>query len=126
MAKYLISNPDGIVVGINPFELATSIKGLWQLDDGAIQASTDEQSARSLDWVMNIDGRRLDGYLLRNGHLVLDGDIRDCSQFTVWYRQQVPQEIKLVFYDESYSADIELTLETTVQDVAAHQLSQDG
>jgi hypothetical protein len=97
MAKYLISNPDGIVGSINPFELATSIKAFWHLDDGAIQMNTDEQGTRSLDWVMNTDERRLDGYLFRNGYLVLDGDIRDCSQFAVWYRQQVPQEIKLVF-----------------------------
>jgi hypothetical protein len=117
MAKYLISNPDGIVGIISPSELSTRIRAVWLLDDESIQANMDEQSTRSLTWVMNIDGRRLDGYLLRHGHLVLDGDIRDCSQFAIWYRQQVPQEIKLVFYDESYSADIELTSETTDQDV---------
>jgi hypothetical protein len=117
MAKYLISSPDGIEEVISSSNFANRIKTVWQLDDESIQINTDEQSTRSLAWVMNTDGRRIDGYLFRNGHLVLDGDIRDCSKFAVWYRQQVPQEIKLVFYDESYSADIELTLETTEQDV---------
>lgn len=119
MAKYLVSNPDGAEQPINPSEFASRIKSTWLLEDLSVLLNTGEENTRAVSWFMDAQGRGLDGCLFKNGHLALDGDIRDCSNFAIWYRQQVPQQLKLVFYDDSYNADIALTNETTEQDIIA-------
>lgn len=47
----------------------------------------------------------------------LDGYIEDCAFFAVWLRSIVPQNQKLVFYDQGYNAHIELNQSTTELDI---------
>lgn len=51
--------------------------------------------------------------------VVVDGDVRRCAEFVVWFRTLVPKEQELVLYDEGYSADIMVTSESTAEDLAA-------
>lgn len=54
-----------------------------------------------------------------NQTLVIEGDVRDCANYAVWFRRSVvPLEEELVFYDESYSADVAVLETTTARDLA--------
>ena len=63
---------------------------------------------------------RLDGTLTNDANVVhLDGDVRACATFALWFRSQVPTEQDLLFYDEGYSADVPLLVETTKDELVA-------
>lgn len=47
----------------------------------------------------------------------LDGCLEDCAFFAVWLRPLVPENQKLVFYDQGYNAHIELKDNTTESEV---------
>lgn len=70
----------------------------------------------------------LTGSLDRTGQVIaLDGWLEDCAVFAVWFRFLVPVEQQLAFYDEAYSADVELGTATTAEELIApfeaHSLS---
>ena len=58
--------------------------------------------------------------LQRNGStLSIDGDIDQAGKIARWYRDQVPNEQPLVFYDQEYAADVALGPDTTAEELAA-------
>jgi hypothetical protein len=113
MGTYLISTPDKTENIVHPLELSEKIKASW----ADVNLLLEVGNNRSFSWFMKIQNRRLDGCLFSNGHLSLDGDIEDCSKFAIWYRKQLPQGLRLVMYDESYNADLDLTNETSEKEI---------
>lgn len=73
-----------------------------------------------LDWsVWMGEDRLLVGFMDSEGKAVaLEGDLRDCAVFALWFRSLVPEDQELLFCDESYSGSIELTGETTEPQIA--------
>ena len=62
----------------------------------------------------------LEGYLDATRRvLILDGDIRDCAEFAVWYRQLISETCELVFYDEGYTGSVTLGPDTSVNEITA-------
>ena len=98
----------------------------WTVDAGELVAEIKSRfpeaivterttGAHSLEWKL---ADSVEGSLDLSGNtVVLDGNILDCARFAVWYRRLVPVSQLLVFYDESYSADLELELATTVEEL---------
>ena len=70
---------------------------------------TNPASNHALEWVVAIADHRSEGSLDKTGQVVhLVGDLEDCAHFATWYRTLVPARYGLAFYDEGYSADVEL------------------
>ena len=96
---------------------------LMQWPEAHIEMITNFQSLHALAWTLQIGEWRLDGTLTKDANVVhLDGDIRACATFALWFRSRVPTEQDLLFYDEGYSADVPLLLETTKAELVAHFL----
>lgn len=58
--------------------------------------------------------------LQRNGSTVtVDGDLDQAITIAMWYRGLVPREHPLLFFDEAFTADVELTPDTTAEELAA-------
>lgn len=119
MSDFLITNPDQENDFIQPSELAQKIESYW------INASisSDIENDPCLSWSIKIHDRRLDCSYFKNSHLSMDGDLGDCSKFAIWYRKQIPMELKLVMFDMGYNADIQLLTETTEQEITQTFLS---
>lgn len=73
----------------------------------------------SLDWSLWMeDGRLLAGFMDRESKAVaLEANLMDSAVFALWLRSLVPEEQELLFCDESYSGSVELTGETTEQQI---------
>ena len=53
--------------------------------------------------------QRLDGALHRDRQgISLDGSLEDCAKFALWFRDFVPSNQALFFYDQGYNYQIDL------------------
>lgn len=107
MNSYFISPPEANSWEVSPNLLAEELKSQW----ANIQVETVDavQSIHALSWILKIGEWRLDGTLTKEGDVVhLDGDVRACAAFAIWFRTVIPIEQDLLFYDEGYSSDIAL------------------
>ena len=114
--NYFISPPEPTDLKIEPAELINALKAEWSNID--IQTLDNPERAYSLSFRIPLTNGILEGSLERTGQsVVLDGDVRDCAKFALWLRLQFDSKHKLLFYDEAYSADVELGSETTADDI---------
>ena len=65
------------------------------------------------------------GEVDRNGtSLVLDGDLHDCAEVAAWFREIVPDVQPLIFFDEGYTAQVDLHRGMTPDEIAAPFLAR--
>jgi hypothetical protein len=114
--NYLISTPKPTDLIIEPTAFTHHLKAKWQAID--IHSITDPERVYQLKWISQMENGNLEGMLQRTGQgIALDGDIRDCAKFALWFRSLVGSQYPLFFYDQAYSADIELREGTLENDI---------
>jgi hypothetical protein len=60
----------------------------------------------------------IDGHFnIKGSAVVFYGDIRDCAEFSLWYKAALPTGQPFLLFDEGYNRDIQLQPETTVEDI---------
>lgn len=112
MESYFISPPEATDLKINTTELAESLRSQWQ--DVKIHYPDNPARHYALEWILQMPQMQLDCYLEKKQQVViLEGDIEDCAKFALWFRSQVSNQYKLLFYNEGYSSSVELDLNTT-------------
>lgn len=100
----------------DPKEIVADLSKNWPSAD--IRFIGDASKNFSYEWGVQISGQSLDGMLHKDGTaLTLDGEIQDCALFAIWFRTEVPKEIKMLFYNQSYTIKIPLEEKTTVSDI---------
>jgi len=110
---------------IDPMQLATHLKSQW--GEVEIRPIKNHQREYSLEWIIPMESRNLEGALEKTGQaVILDGDVSDCAKFSLWLRSLIDPKYPLFFYDESYSADIELHQKTTEEQIVNLFASQVG
>ena len=120
--NYLISPPEKTDLKIESAQLINALKAEWSNID--IQTLDNPERAYSLSFRIPLTNGFLEGSLELTGQcVVLEGDIRDCAKFALWLRLQLDSKHKLLFYDEAYSADIELSSETTEHEIIKRFMS---
>ncbi|OAD19618.1 hypothetical protein THIOM_004737 [Candidatus Thiomargarita nelsonii] len=114
--KYLISTPKPTNLTIKPTQFTSHLKAKWLNID--IHTINNPKRVYGLEWVMPMENGNLEGLLERTGQCIaLDGDVRDCAKFALWFRSLVDNQYPLFFYDQAYSADLELREYTTKNDI---------
>jgi hypothetical protein len=116
--EYLITPPEPTDWKINESDFTEHLLKQWS--EIEIQNVTNPNDYYSLEWVIKVPGmgQRLDGALHRDGQgISLDGYLKDCARFALWFRSLVPQTQKLIFYDQGYNSHIELKAETTESEI---------
>jgi protease II len=120
--NYFISPPEETDLKIDSAQLINRLKAEWPNID--IQPLDNPEQTYSLSFRIPLQNSHLEGSLERTGQcIVLDGDVRDCAKFALWLRSQINRKYQLLFYDEAYSADIELSSETTAHDITKRFMS---
>jgi hypothetical protein len=105
--SYFVSSREETNLQVDPERLAVAIRRSWL--GAELRSPNSPASNHSLEWVVWNADRRIDGSLDRAGQVVhLVGDVVDCARFAIWYRGQLAESHRLAFYDEGYSADIDL------------------
>ncbi len=113
---YLISPTEETDLSIDAAQLITNLKRQWPKVE--IRPIKNPERAYSLEWLIPMEKGNLEGLLERTGQAVsLDGHILDCAKFALWFRSQVERRYKLVFYDQGYSAELELREDTTPEQI---------
>lgn len=55
--------------------------------------------------------------------IVMEGEIDACARVAVWFRGLVPATHTMQFFDEGYSASVDIRPGMTAEDLAAHYLA---
>lgn len=116
--KYFVLPPDYTDWSLDHGEFVAALHQRWRVRK--VCTTYDDPNIHfSLDWSLWVDDDRLlVGLMDREGKAVaLEADLRDSAVFALWFRSIVPEEQELLFCDESYSGSIELTGETTEQQI---------
>jgi len=120
--NYFISPSEESDLKIDSAQLINRLKAEWANID--IQPQDNPSRTYSLSFRIPLKNRSIEGSLERTGQcVVLDGDVRDCAKFALWFYSWFDRNDKLVFYDEAYSADVALSLETTEHDIIKRFMS---
>ncbi|MEA5511945.1 hypothetical protein VB715_19405 [Crocosphaera sp. UHCC 0190] len=122
--EYLITPPETTDWQINENELTKNLEKSWSKIK--IKTISNPDDYYCLEWVIIIPetGQRLDGALHRDLQgISLDGYIKDCAAFAVWFRSLVSPSQQLVFYDQGYNSHIELQENTTELEIVEPFLS---
>ena len=123
--NYFVSPATKTDLIIDPTQLATHLKSQW--DKVEIHPIKNPQREYSLEWIIPMEGRNLEGALEKTGQaVILNGDVSDCARFSLWLRSLIDSKYPLFFYDEGYSADIELHQRTTQEQIVNLFFSQVG
>jgi hypothetical protein len=123
--NYFVSPAAKTDLRIDPNQLATALKS--QSHKVEIHPIKNPQRQYSLEWIIPMESRNLEGALEKTGQaVILDGDVSDCAKFSLWLRSLIDPKYPLFFYDESYSADIELHQKTTEEQIVNLFASQVG
>lgn len=116
--EYLITPPEKTNWQINKSKFFDNFLKQWL--NIKIKRITNPDNYYSLEGFIEVldSGKILEVALHRDRQGVsLDGYLEDCAKFAVWFRSQVPQAQKLVFYDQGYNAHIELQETTTESEI---------
>ncbi len=123
MSSYFIYLPKETGWKLDHATFVESLRVHWP--DADIRIADDPTINYPLEWTLQMPEMRLDGTLDREGKAInLDGDIRDCAQFALWVRSLIPNEYKLVFFDEEYTASVEIEKETTEEELVKPFLAE--
>ena len=116
--SYFVSPREETDLNVDEAILTRNLDSRWP--EIEVSRTSNPESNHVIEWSLRIDGRLLEGSLDKTRQVThLDGDVRDCARFAVWFRSLIPDRYELAFYDEAYSADVELTEMTTEDEVAA-------
>jgi hypothetical protein len=120
--NYFISPSEETDLKIDSAQLINRLKAKWLNID--IQHQDNPSRTYSLSFRIPLKNSSIEGSLERTGQcVVLDGDVRDCAKFALWFRSWLDCKYNLLFYDEAYSADVALNLETTEHDIIKRFMS---
>ena len=119
LGKYFVSPPQRSGWSLRAADLRERL--LRRYPGAEARAPDSDADAHQLHWTIpSASGTPLDGSLQASGQaLHLDGDVDDAAEFAVWFRSLVPARQPLLFYDEGYSADVEITPDSRPEDLAA-------
>lgn len=116
--KMLISSPTETAWRVDPDELGQLLQKLSSRI--SIRHQNMHSTAHALEWDWSTPDGPIEGSLnAARDCVVLDGDVERCAEFAVWFRSVVPPDQDLLFYDEGYSADVPLLMNTTAEALAA-------
>ncbi len=112
--SYFISAPDGV----GAFDLDLFREALAQWEGIDIRDVDVPGDVHAMEWTVPLSHGDVFGALDQSGEVVhLDGYLHDCALFALWLRTIVPSNVELLFYDESYSADVALVTLTQESDL---------
>lgn len=119
---YLISPKEEIGLRIEAIQLAENLKNYWSNIN--IRTFDNPERVNLLEWEILMHNHILEGRLPQDGKSVnLDGYVEDCAKFALWLRSQIDDKYQLFFYDQAYSADVELRRDTTEEKIIKHFIS---
>lgn len=115
--NYFVSPPEETSWRMEPSAFVADLLTRWPT--AKVQYEADSET-HSHFWVVQMSHDVLEGRFFRDDEgVALDGDMRDCADFALWFRSLVPPEQELWFYDQSYSAHVKLKPNTTATTVEA-------
>jgi hypothetical protein len=104
---YLVSPAEETDWRIDPAELEAALRARWELVRYHPNA---EHDMFAFDFDLAVGGGLVDGGFARDGKVLgLGGDVNLVARVAVWFRELVPAEQSLLFYDQMYNGHVELT-----------------
>ena len=116
--EYLITPPELTNWKINQTEFIEYLTQTWS--DIDIHHISNEEDYYVIEVVIKLSNtnQKLEIALHRDLQgISLDGLIENCAKFAIWFRSLVPLNQALIFYDQGYNYQIELSNNTTEEDI---------
>jgi hypothetical protein len=118
MSDFLVSPSQETAWSIDPEEFEEQLRERWP-DAEVWPGDPDSQRALTFELpsVGDVPPR---GRLMRDGQVVgLDGDVPESAEVASWFREVVPAQQELVFWDQGYSFHVPLTEGITRDEIVA-------
>ena len=101
---------------VTPADFQREVLASWP--SARFEPLASPESPYAFDWQIDMAGGTVSGAYAKQGDtIVMEGDVFDCARIALWYRRLVPPRQLLIFYDEIYSASIELRAETPAEEI---------
>jgi hypothetical protein len=118
LPTFLISPPSETDWRMTADDFERRLRERWP--DADVRRIDDDERTYVLQFTLPGDGPPVVGGLEREGWTVfVEGDSAQAAEVARWFREQVPDEQPLLFYDQEYSGQVELTPDTTVEELVA-------
>jgi hypothetical protein len=107
--EYLITPPEATDWRIDAEVFKENLVNNWS--NLSLNPIVNAEDYYCLEWVIMPPRcqQRLDGALHRDRQgISLDGSLEDCAKFALWFRDFVPSNQALFFYDHGYNYHIDL------------------
>ncbi|HEY1274904.1 MAG TPA: hypothetical protein VGF25_08330 [Thermoleophilaceae bacterium] len=118
MPTFLISPPSETEWRMGEDDFEQRLRSRWP--DADVRRHDDPERTYGLEFTLRDDGPPVIGGLEREGWTVfVEGEPEQAARIARWFRDQVPPEQPLLFYDQEYSAQVELGADTQVEELAA-------
>ena len=112
MSEYFISRPDDNEWSLDIEAFARKLQERWpniRLRSYPAQAEWDIKEEEYV-----IVGEL---YFSPGPVVCIDGELKGCAEFALWYRQQIPADQLIWFYDDELSNHVVLDNETTIEQI---------
>jgi hypothetical protein len=105
---YLVSPTEPTPWRMEPADFARALRERWP--DAEVRESARSDGMYALDFTVMVEGDRVDGAFARDGQVLgLLHDVVSCAAVATWFRDLVPPEQPLLFYDPALNGQTAVT-----------------
>ena len=105
---FLVTPPGETSWRMEPAEFATALRARWP--DAQVHENPEADPTYAFEFSVAVNDGSVDGAFGRDGQMLgLQHDVFACAEVAAWFRQQVPPEQPLLFYDPALNGRAELT-----------------
>ena len=105
---YLLTPPEKTDLALDPQQIRAAAEAQWP--DAKFSADSGTEANYQFEWEVSDGDSWLQVGFHANGQgFGFSGHSRPVAEAVIWARKQVPDTYGLVFYDQGYSFDVEVT-----------------
>lgn len=112
MSEYFISRPDDNQWSLDIEAFARKLQSRWP--SARLRSRSDQAQWDIREREYTIVGEL---YLSPGPVVCVEGELESCAEFALWYRQQIPADQLIWFYDDELSDHVVLGNETTIEQI---------
>jgi hypothetical protein len=121
---YLVSPPDETDWRMDPADFEAALRSHWSVVHVHPNRGSD---VYAFDFALMVGTGTVDGGFARDGQaLGLQHDVHLCAEVASWFRTLVPAAQPLLFYDQTFNADVRLRPGMSGQELAAAYLAAEA
>jgi hypothetical protein len=119
---YLVTPPEETSWRLDPADFERALRERWP--EAEVRENPEADPTYALDFSVTVEQGGVDGGFARDGQMLgLQHDVWACAAVATWFRELVPPEQPLLFYDPALNGQAELAPGLSPADLAQRYLA---